>query len=203
MRRVFPAVLACCLASAAHAAPSTTKASVQIRITDVLLPAGLPVTFTPVKDPQTGIPNDLLALQQAAAKAKITLIITPGPTVTTSDGVKGALNTQTKYPYTVTDAAGKKQPAFQTLDNGVSALPRINADGTITVQLSVTETKETGPPVMPDGPLTLTTNSFSTLRTFVSGQTDNIGGIRTSGHPARIFFATVTVIPPAKKASAP
>lgn len=211
MRRFVPILLACCLIPGAHAAPPAAPASessralcppapvqVKIEITEVRLPAGVPATFTQVKDPATGAPNDLLALQQAAAKTKVTLTLTPGPTLTTTDGVTGTLNNRTMLPYTGTDAAGKKQKFFQSLDNGLSARPHINADGTITVDLSVTDSQVSGPPTTPDGPSPTTTQSFSTFRTFANGQTKNISTLDITARSMRVVFATVTLVPPAK-----
>lgn len=183
-------------------APAKTPAQIQIKITSVDVPTdaleALNTQASLAADRSQPPPQDYLQLlQTAAAKTKTPLTITPGPALTTVDGIEGSVSARTSLPYT-THVGGKTQHLTQNLDNGMTALPRVNKDGTITVTLKVFQAQIAGPPAPNGGPLPITAQSTSTLRSFHSGETKYLGAFMVVGKTSHLLYATVTLTPPAK-----
>ncbi|MDQ2800366.1 MAG: type II and III secretion system protein, partial [Armatimonadota bacterium] len=113
------------------------------------------------------------------------------PTITTSDGVQATINLETKVPY------GPKQD-FITVGQATTVTPRVNTDGTITVQFAAQDTEIAGPPHEADGPPPTTSQSFSTTRTAKSGETIILSGLAQKaprGETERLILLTPKIIP--------
>lgn len=197
MRRFVPILLACCLIPGAHAAPETStpaaKAIVQVKITEVDWSTDLPAWSSPANRPQTGVPDELRDLQKTYALVKMTLPLMPGPVVTTQDGAPGAISARTKVT-----AGGPTPRAFQVIGNGLTALPHLNADGTVTAQIGVVAVQVAGPFTTTAGVVPIIAHHLDTTWMFQNGETKCLGRLDLNGRMSRLVFATVTLVPPAK-----
>lgn len=142
--------------------------------------------------------SDWKKLEGIGDKDKLLAALAPGnyktisgPTVTTTDGVQATVKVETKVPY------GPKQD-FLTVGQSTTVTPRVNTDGTITVQVTATDLEVAGPPAEANGAPPTTTQSISTIRTAKSGETIILSGLSQktpTGDILRLILVTPKIIP--------
>ena len=115
-----------------------------------------------------------------------------GPTLTTADGVEAKINLETKIPF---GPAGKR--SFETVGQYTNVLPTLNADGTVTIALSLRDAEVVGPPPTKDAAPLLETTSLTTTCTARAGETLAVGGLESGGKArksVRVLLLTPTVM---------
>lgn len=175
--------------------------SVQVTLTIAEAPAGFAPTLSGTVNPKTGVRDDLAAFQQAARSSKTALRVVSVLTCTATNGMSQFCNVQTPVYYTgaASDSnSNSGQPFSIALNNGLTVRPRFNDDGTVTTELSIIYSRLADASWQGVGAPKTVAESITTKHTFHNGETALVGGDIPHGKASRFYFATVTIIPPAK-----
>ncbi len=144
-------------------------------------------------------PPDALGMAQALAMRRhVSMTLTPAQAVVTADGQTGELLSTKRIPY----GGGHMYGYNFAVVSGVSATPRVGADGTITIHIILKQSGREHPRRRDGNEAVTTEMNVDTTRRFRSGDTELIAGPLPDISPPRFVFATVTLLPDAKNGTA-
>ena len=132
------------------------------------------------------IPNLLIWLSVAPASTIRTI------TVTTNDDVPTRVSVT--EPQSAQIPRQVHRHSFQHVSTSVSVTPRVNADGTITLQLSL-EDSQYSLSSDPEAPRHILTQSANTTHSADSGETFALGPSPAADGRELLFFVTPTLLP--------
>jgi len=95
--------------------------------------------------------------------------------VTTTDGVEATVSMQTQVPFGLPAKRG-----FVTIGTETKVKPRLNEDGSITLQFSLSDTELAGSPARPNDPPPTKATRMNSIHTFRPNETMMLGGLVTS-----------------------
>ena len=98
-----------------------------------------------------------------------------GTDLTTTDGVEAAVSTKMQVPFGPPEKRG-----FVSIGTETRVKPRINPDGSITLDFRLRDTELAGPPASPNDPPPTSSASLQSIRAFRSGESAIVGGLSVS-----------------------
>ena len=132
--------------------------------------------------------------------------VVQAPIITTTNNVPANINVSTQIPFVTTtnivggsgNVTSNTSQQFLTITTGMVVQPRINADDTVTLNLSPTITDVAGAPSSTGGPPPTVRQSLTTLRTVRNGETMVLGGLvrksETNSQSRIPFFADLPIL---------
>ena len=110
-------------------------------------------------------------------------------TVTTTDGVEAIMSQMAQVPFGPPEKHG-----FVSVGTETRVKPRVNADGSITLDFSLRDTEMAGPQASPSDPPPTSSASLQSIRTFRSGESAILGGLAVaSSKNIQVVLLTPTI----------